>query len=372
MSYREKYKIFEKIIEINYSKKYKLMNETLRNQLAYYSKLGDNEQPNIQINLIDEKLQTTSGFTNPAIHKELEKGFITYSKIKQISYSFKNNKLIIDFHVNISNSKIIRFLRKMNQIGFCSREEQIGQMIFETVLIPAMFFDKDKFIVHASTYEGKNGAIMIGGTGGVGKTSLEINFCLNKEYNFISDDIAVVNEAGNVLPNLALPKIYGYNLINNKKLKYKMFKDLGVFNKIIWYLKYHFFGANKVRRKIALEKVYGKYTNKPVPLDGFFTLVREYRDDLIIEPISIETATEMNISVILSEYSYFINHINWHEFNCMAGNKTPIITLDSIRENWRINSIKALQNVKCYIIRIPVNFSHKKFVADISDMIDKM
>jgi len=88
------------------------------------------------------------------------------------------------------------------------------------MLIPSIYFNKNLAPVHcAGVSDHENRAILIGGTGGVGKTSLEMELCRNYGCSFINDDISVLDSDGWVYPNLAFPKIYGYNLENNDKVK---------------------------------------------------------------------------------------------------------------------------------------------------------
>ena len=78
----------------------------------------------------------------------------------------------------------------------------------------------DLSLIHASGVVLSNGkAILLGGTGGIGKTSLELELCLNEKASFLTDDIAVIDKEGFLWPNLSFPKIYGYNLAGNKALK---------------------------------------------------------------------------------------------------------------------------------------------------------
>ena len=60
--------------------------------------------------------------------------------------------------------------------------------------------------------------LFVTGKGGVGKTSIEIDFCLNNKMSFLTDDIAIGDVNGDVYPNYNWPKIYGYNLLGNKLL----------------------------------------------------------------------------------------------------------------------------------------------------------
>jgi hypothetical protein len=70
----------------------------------------------------------------------------------------------------------------------------------------------------------------------------------------------------------------------------------------------------------------------------------------------------MNNVVMATEYFYFFNHLKWHEFNALANNESPIITLSILEERWRNNLEHVLKATTNSILKIPTTMLHKDFI----------
>jgi serine kinase of HPr protein (carbohydrate metabolism regulator) len=143
-------------------------------------------------------------------------------------------------------------------MGYKSNIENITAILYELVLVPLNYFFSDKALVHASSMKNStNGkTVMFGGTGGVGKTSLELLLCRELGYSFISDDIAVIDKKGFVYSNLAYPKIYAYNAEGNQEIENLLFNKRSSIDKLQWKLSKNIRGLNKARRTISPDEIY--------------------------------------------------------------------------------------------------------------------
>lgn len=364
------YKIFDKIVEINFTSNHNILQqEALFEQLDLYTKIDSYDKSDIEVFITDEVPRSNAGLINPSIHTEIENGFACSQHKFAYSFQFKD-KLIIHIALKREGNKFISYLKKLNNIEYASINERLGQIFFELIMVPSIYFDPDKFLIHCSSFNNPNGeAILIGGTGGVGKTSLEIELCMNRKYSFVSDDIAVLNNKGEVLPNLAFPKIYAYNLVNNSKLKKEIFKKRSIDDKLAWKFKTLLLGANKVRRKVSPASVYHGYEKDNVKASKYFILMRENRSDISVQKVDARTAAEMSIKVIQTEYAQFNNHILWHEFNCLSNNANPILSLKEVINNWENKLVSVLNEIDCQIIFIPKSMPHSQFIKEVSDII---
>lgn len=118
---------------------------------------------------------------------------------------------------------------------FTIREEYIGQIFHENVLLPAMTCLSDVLLIHGAAFNFRNNTFLIGGKGGVGKTSIELKVCFHRNASFIADDMAIVYK-GQLSPNLSYPKIYRYNLVGETELRQKLFLSFSWLSKLHWYL----------------------------------------------------------------------------------------------------------------------------------------
>lgn len=118
---------------------------------------------------------------------------------------------------------------------FTIREEYIGQIFHENVLLPAMTCLDDVLPIHGAAFKYNDITFLIGGKGGVGKTSIELRLCFHRGASFIADDMAILYK-GQLSPNLSYPKIYRYNLVGETALHKKLFSSLSWLRKLHWSL----------------------------------------------------------------------------------------------------------------------------------------
>ena len=158
-------------------------------------------------------------FANPSVHCEMEDGFVIKGRMATMRFRLEGDRLLgVDFYPASARSPLMRGVRRMADMQYTSREERAGVIFHEWVAGPAAYWAPDMALVHASSFSDARGVTLIGGTGGTGKTSLALELCRRHGFRFVADDISFVGEDGHVWPNLAWPKIYGYNLEGDPEL----------------------------------------------------------------------------------------------------------------------------------------------------------
>ena len=367
-----KYRIFNRVVRITLSAALtKKQVEELLGPLTLYPEAANPEEADLEV----EFAHTTGSHevlaTNPSNHSEMAHGFTLRYPKYEIAVKRIGDKL--SFTVLLSRRKrnpLIEYLSRLYSMDYATITQRLSQLLFEQVLIPSEFFDPNRIPVHSSSMVAPDGrAILIGGTGGVGKTSLELELCMNRGYAFMADDISVVDTDGFVHPNLAFPKIYSYNVKGNPVLKKKVLSKCSVDDRLAWYFKYFFFGANSVRRKVSPRELFGGYANEKKKISKYYILIKEKREDIMISKIDASTAARMTIAIVKTEYSEFFNHILWHEFYCYAKGVNPIISMNDIRERWNRQLVKVFEQFETSLVFIPMGLEHRKFVQSVSDII---
>ena len=308
---------------------------------------------------------------NPKQHFYYKNVIHIKEKLTEVAFVFSGQAEVthIYFKLVTAPNAFRKITRKWLNMQFTNRVENIGQIFHENILIPLSFFLPNVAPVHASGFQYKDKTYLLGGTGGVGKTTLELLFCMQKNASFITDDIAVISNTAQVFPNYNYPKIYGYNLTGNTELKQKTFKKAGILNKIHWKLHQKLFGINKVRRKISPFTLYDSVVQKPTQLTDYFILFKKEVPKIKKEPINLENTIQATIAVILTEYSYFFNQLKWHEFNATVLNAQPIITVEKLQNKWQNNLAVALKNCNNKRIEIPLNIKHKDYQMEMEKWI---
>lgn len=308
---------------------------------------------------------------NPKQHYYYKNVIHIKEKLTEIAFVFNGQAEIthVYFKLIVAPNTFRKIIRKWLNMQFTNRVENIGQIFHENILIPLSFFIKDVAPIHASGFQYQNKTYLLGGTGGVGKTTLELLFCLKKNAAFITDDIAIINKKSAVYPNYNYPKIYGYNLIENKELKKKLFKNSGLLNKIHWFLHQKLFGIQKVRRKISPFKLFSSVVKNTCTLTDYLILFKSETNTITQEKMAIKNTVKASISVILTEYAYFFNQLQWHEFNATVLGENPIYTVSFLEEKWTKIVETALQNSNNNVVKIPFTISHQTYQMEMEKLL---
>lgn len=322
-------------------------------------------EPNFYIYVVDEIKKEGYYSNSPSIHRTYNDGFLAYFGGNKVLYE-KSDKIRVFIELKQSKS----FIRKFMNMGYRYNHENIGQFLHELVLVPLNFFKKNRSIIHASTMKHlDNGrCIMIGGTGGVGKTSLELSLCRDHGYSFISDDIAILDRERNVYPNLSHPKIYAYNVRGNKQLERDIFKRRGFIDRLQWNTLRRLRGDDKVRRALSPKELYKSYENNSCKADDYYVISRSSDvDEVTFKKISPETAAYISRDIIVNEYHSFFQHVRWHEYNCAIMGFQPILAVHEIFSEFEAVYSNFFKDVNCYSVKVPVDHSHKRFLSDMAE-----
>lgn len=290
-----------------------------------------------------------------------------HNGIKESCFTFDHDKIRIEISLEREVYKI-RFCllnkrpkwRKFFSAQFNSDEEMLGQYFHDLVLVPTLILTGLRSVIHASSVVLNKNHIAFGGTGGVGKTSLEIEHCYFGKAEFVSDDILII-DGNEVYHNLAYPKIYGYNLEDNKPLKKDIFKEETVLSKFNWSLRHRILGSNKVRRRINPKHFYN--WNKSIPKQGqYYLLVRSNAKLVKPMPIDLKTVVEVNMNIIQNEFMLLFGQIKWYENNCKLSGITPLFSSDRIVKKLEESYTNYFGNRPITKIEIPIDMNHREWL----------
>jgi len=368
-----KYRIFNRVVQLilpNSLSKSQL--SELLAPLSLYPEVSADEQHEVEVEFVNSLSSMEALSSNPSNHSELNEGFVMHG----IKYRVAVTKIgdILKYKVFLSPRRnfIVSYLSKLYSMDYATITQRLSQIFFEQVGVPSVYFNPDQLLIHSSCMLNPNGkAILIGGTGGVGKTSLEIELCRNRGFSFMSDDITVADSDGYAYPNLAFPKIYAYNTSGKPFLRKLLMKDRPFHDRIAWYLKLYFFGPSSVRRKISPEKIYGSYAKEKSRIEKYFILIKENREKIEIQRLDTSTAAHMSIAVMETEYADLNKHILWHEYYCRSKGKEPIVSFNNVKARWMEIFLKVFGNLNVFALFIPVSMKHEEFIRMASDIISE-
>lgn len=343
----------------------------LRRELGLYPAGSPDEICDLEI-VQGEVPRPDRALMNPAIHSELQDGFIAQFGPATVQWQFDEQWDLRRVRFELTGTRASarwQRLRRIRSMQFTAAGEDAGQVFHELVLVPSAYFMRDRFLLHASALQAPNGDVtLIGGTGGVGKTSLELEFCRGRGYAFVADDVVAVDHTGHVWPNLAFPKIYGYNLEGDDDLSRSVLAGRGLEDRVHWHLHARR-GLHRVRRRVSPADLYGRYSESGGPLRKYVFISREIREDFHVEAVNAETMIALSMPVMRSEYEVFHRHLEWHEMNRVLMREDPVFTTDSIFARWERTAIQAFQGVDCLVIHAPKYMAHMEFRERMSALV---
>ncbi len=332
----------------------------LEKELATYPAAAGSASPDLVVRYAPVEYDGLR-FANPSIHYEMEDGFIVRGRMATVRFRFTKDRLSgVDFYPVAAASFLKRGMRRMADMQYTSREERAGIIFHEWVAGPAAYWMPDLGLVHASSFSDERGVTLIGGTGGAGKTSLALTLCRRHGFRFVADDISFVGEDGHVWPNLAWPKIYGYNVQGDPELASRLLGGRAAADRLHWAV-HRSRGLAFVRRRMAPDVLYDGCNREGGPVFRYVILLCEDRPDLHISEIPPACAAAMSVHVMQAEYAGFHNHLHWHAMHREAEGRPPSVSAPDVFQRWRETLTRVLERAQCRLARIPRSMEHAAF-----------
>ena len=362
------YSIFGDSIEFQFESEQ--LKSILEPEISCY---GETQRdPNLTITLSHTPSKKTDPplSKNPKIHTEFATGFKQSHKQCSVYWEFgEQPRIDLQLH---EFAPLKRLAYRLNHMQYTTRSEMIGQILHEAVLIPRILLSDHHAVIHASSIISprSNKPILIGGTGGTGKTSLMLNACLRHQWKFAADDISILSTEGKLYPNFSYPKIYGYNLDAFPELNQGRQGKRGLLDRLHWKL-HSLRGADKVRRREDPRKLFD--VNLPDTIDppsDYIILFRNDCSETSIEKIDPEISAKASSEIVQSEYTAFLKHISWSRSNRLLLGLNP--NDEALKINWEERTLHALRKTRCWKMNIPLNISHHDFLESSWPLIENL
>lgn len=358
------------IIKIIFGKNYKFIcNDSYASILVPSIELypdGDNENIDLTIEVQNLSISSEILAQNPSTFQKFESS-ICYQFYKGRIYWEVNRttgKILVQLVTLPRKEGILGKIRKFRSMEFATEEEEFQQILHELVLVPSAYFFQNLSVVHSAAFIKDGKATVLAGTGGTGKTSALLSLRNNKNIAFAADDISIISSDGYIHPNLAWPKIYGYNL-STYITKAELLDGRNMVDKFQFNYKVRK-NPKKVRRKLKPNVLYQGYASSQTPIQNIFYLFRDDSTEMYISPLEKGKAIQMGIHIMKTEYNkIFHNYLDWDEYNSIALGVQPILNLNKVFENWKRNLNEALENVNIQLLHIPFKMPHEEYLKNV-------
>lgn len=340
----------------------------LYDELSVYPS-SEPHEPKLDVMYQHEDPRPLVAATNPSVHGYTPDRLYADFGTARVAFHLDKSTLTgVTFSIPNTSYPRAAFA-KLRSSQFGAGRENIGQFFHELVAVPSMLLRPDRAVVHAAALMSPSGStLLIGGTGGVGKSSLCLELCANYGFTFMADDITVGGVNGHVWPNLAFPKIYGYNVLDSGDAKARLLRGRSFTDRAHWNL-HRLRGQDKVRRRLSPEQAYGGWSPTGAKLSSYCFISRESRADVTLERVGSTLMSSLSVNALAAEYSLFLNHLHWHEINARLQCKDPAVTvrvfLDRLRD--RIESM--VSGGALYVLRVPRAMSHTDFRCEVSKLL---
>lgn len=291
----------------------------------------------------------------------------------KINWSLRNDSGPLNIRVASDWSKR-SWQKKFRSMQYTHPFENIGQIFHELLLIPTlqMFYSEQLAVLHGSAVISPDGDVSIfGGTGGVGKTSLMLELARERGYQFLADDISIINSDATVFANLAFPKIYGYNTLGVPDMKKQLLGGKGVMDRLAWNLKMKLRGPSSVRRRIDPEVFFPAGVAQQGSLKNYYILFRSSSPKLEVNPIDIDTTIQMNHCVMRAEYSNLYRHLHWYEYNTIGTGESadPGLVYRNIWSNSERIQREAFAKANCFQVNVPDTMKAQDLKSQLAGMV---
>lgn len=294
--------------------------------------------------------------SNPSTYLEMAGGFGVRGPRAQVAWHETADPLAVDFCFSDDRRS---WVHKLMGMQYTHPYEEVSQVFHESVLVPTllMFFSAKVAVLHGSAMQHPDTgqAVIIGGTGGIGKTSSELSLILDHGFRFLADDLTFLDLTGFVWPNYALPKIYAYNVQNSPQVERRLFDQRGPFDRLWWRVS-QLRGLESVRRRADLNTFFGADQVSAGAKLGQLNLL--FRREVLrprVVSISARQAADLNLAVIQGEYKSLFTSLHWQTYNRQvlrnAAPRTPAM-LESLHATY----LRAFEMADCRVIEIPFDF----------------
>lgn len=339
----------------------------LAHELRHYpSAAGD---PDVTIVMGRPELDGVS--RNPASHVEGEHGFIAREGGFSVSWE-RRPEPVVRFGFDGRR----RSLRgKLLGMQYTHPWQKVGQIFHEAVLAPtlALFFPGDLSLVHASALQASDGrGVMVMGTGGVGKTSAELELVLRHGYRFLADDIAFLGQDGTLHPHLAFPKIYAYNVLGDADLRRRVMAGRSAGDRAWWRAQTRIRPPSRIRRRADPAELFEGALGRACPLG---TAVLLFRSSSVrrmeARPLDPDTAARMSMEVLATEIPILQRHLRWHAFNRLPDGE-PEWSHPGLLDRWRDAQARTLTGVATRLVLVPDGFTGPDVQAALPAVLEEL
>lgn len=149
---------------------------------------------------------------------------------------------------------------RLRDINYLPAVDRVAKDAVYGALIPAVQLAQlplRQTWLHASVIARHGHAVALAAWGGVGKTSLMLQLVHHHGWQFLADDLAVLDDSGTVYRSPWRMQLYAYSLEGEDELRRQLFTGRGPVDRFQWYALLWKRGPMQVRRRVHAYELFG-------------------------------------------------------------------------------------------------------------------
>jgi hypothetical protein len=225
--------------------------------------------------------------------------------------------------------------------------------------------DAGQTYVHASSFRKGDRGVGIFAWGGIGKTTAMLKMVMQGGWQFLSDDLGLLDADGTLWRSPKRMQIYAYNLVGQPKLRAALMRDRSLLDRSAWEWRRLRYGTHQVRRRVSAEELFGvDGVAKCAPLTDALFAERVDAETFSCVAMAPKQFSERCAAIVMSEiepYSEILTAIQAAGFSELLPSYHDLLT----RSREMLASTLARQNIQPLLWRIPKHASPEAIHDDL-------
>jgi hypothetical protein len=187
-------------------------------------------------------------------------GFVVERRLIRVGLSAKDPSVVRIASKEQPRPALRDLHNRLRDINYLPAVDRTAKDAVYGALIPAVQLRQlplRQTWLHASAVARDGQAVALAAWGGIGKTSLMLQLVRHRGWQFLADDLAVLDDSGTVYRSPWRMQLYAYNLEGEDELRRRVLAGRGLVDRFQWYALLWRRGPEQVRRRVHAGELFG-------------------------------------------------------------------------------------------------------------------
>ncbi|TXC63386.1 hypothetical protein [Sphingosinicella ginsenosidimutans] len=226
-----------------------------------------------------------------------------------IDCTASRTRVTVEAKIRYLGSTVVRQLIRPIDHSYNDVWRRISKRFYYVVFNQALQLhqlQRGQTLVHASSCANRDGALLLMAWGGIGKTSSLIQLLNEGSWQFLSDDLGIIDREGQLFRSPLKMQIYPYSLAGEDELSRGLMRGRSIMDRAQWVARRRLLGPKSVRRRVHPEDLFGKDRGAvSAPVTRAIMLRRSNVSQCVFRAMPIASAAEMSAHILEYELQLF-------------------------------------------------------------------